>query len=103
VSRKFNAALYYSVSLSFYYQATPPLTSYTNWNFINASGSTAGYPSVSNPISSSQFYLSFTLSSANSYGSYSVTLANSNGSRTEAFQVLPLGKCFQIQNENFSV
>lgn len=88
VSRKFNAAPYSSVYLSFNYQATPPLISYSNWNFVNASGNTAEYPGVSNPA---QFYLSFVLYSMNSYGSYSVTLANSNGSRTEMFEVLAPG------------
>lgn len=95
-SRKFNSRLYYYVNLYFFYQANPPLTSYTNWNFVNASGSTKTYPIGSYPLTYSQFNLSFYLNSTNLYGNYSVTLTNSNGSRTETFQVLPPGKSNRI-------
>jgi len=96
-SRISNAALSGSAAMFFSYQTTTPLTSYTNWSFVNASGSTAEYPRDSDAWTFfSQFALYFAFNSLNLYGNYSITLYNSYGSTTEIFQLLPPGRSNRI-------
>lgn len=90
--RIFNAAPSDSTAMYFSYETNTPLTSHTNWSFVNASRSTAEFPLDSDAFKYySRIALYFVLGSPSLYGSYSATINNSYGSTTEMFWVLSPG------------